>query len=40
MIAGLISLWNICGMGCDVVAILRVGMVVYWGFMVLVCLCL
>ena len=34
--AGLISLWNSNGMGCDVVAMLLVEVVMCWGFMVLV----
>ena len=38
--AGLISLWNNSGMGRDVVAMLGMGVVVCWGFMVLVWLCL
>ena len=40
MIAGLIFLWNSNGMGRDVVAMLFVEVVMYWGFMVLVLLCL
>ena len=38
--AGLISLWNSYGMGCDVVAMLLMNVVMCWGFMVLVWLCL
>ena len=38
--AGLISLWNSNGMGCDVVTMLLVEVVICWGFMVLVWLCL
>ena len=38
--AGLISLCNSSGMGCDVVAMLLVEVVMSWGFMVLVWLCL
>ena len=38
--AGYISLWNSNVMGCDVVAMLLVEVVMCWGFMVLVWLCL
>ena len=34
--AGLICLWNSCGMGCDKVAMSRVEVGVCWGFKVLV----
>ena len=40
MMAGLISLWNSSGMGCDVVAMLMVEVVMCLSFMVLVWLCL
>ena len=40
MIAGLVFLWNSNGMGRDVVAMLLVEVVMYWGFMVFVLLCL
>ena len=40
MMAGLISLWNSSGMGCDVVAMLIAEVVMSLGFMVLVWLCL
>ena len=38
--AGLISLWNSSGMGCDVVAMLIAEVVMCLGFMVLVWVCL
>ena len=38
--AGLFSLWNSNGMGCDAVAMLLVEVIKCWGFMVLVWLCL
>ena len=38
IMAGLICLWNSCGMGCDTVAILGVQVVVCWDFRVLVSL--
>ena len=38
--AGLISMWNSNSMGCDVVTMLFVEVVMCWGFMVLVWLCL
>ena len=38
--AGYISLWNSNVMGSDVVAMLLVEVVMCWGFMVLVLLCL
>ena len=38
--AGLISLWNSSGMGCDVVSVLLVEVVMCWGLMVLFWLCL
>ena len=38
--AGYISLWNSNVMGCDLVAMLLVEVVMCWGFMVLVLLCL
>ena len=38
--AGLISLWNSSGMGCNVVAVLIAEVVMCLGFMVLVWLCL
>ena len=40
MMAGLICFWNNCGMGRDVVTMLGVEVVVCWGFMILVSLCL
>ena len=38
--ARLISLWKRWGMACDAVAMSGVAMVVCWGFIVLVWLCL
>ena len=40
IIAGLICLWNSCGLGCDTEATSRVEVVTCWGFRVLVWLCL